>query len=162
MSLRPLGALLMVLLLEGSARADVLPDPDSADAHCSLAEQCPDGFECPSGIRQDAGVVQACDDAQKAKGRTYRCHRGGNYFGTALYCRSDAHGSWSPPSAGGSGSAIAPTAASSAATTSTTTTAPPHAGRSLCSFSPERGSSGTAAFAAAMMALLLVRRGARR
>ncbi|MGD0527673.1 MAG: hypothetical protein ABSE49_21245, partial [Polyangiaceae bacterium] len=92
----PLVALLVVLAA-GAAQADVLPDPDSADAHCSLGEQCPAGVECPAGLRQDAGAVQACIDATKAKGLAYRCHRGGNYFGTSVYCSPDAGGSWTPP-----------------------------------------------------------------
>jgi hypothetical protein len=149
-----MGLLLMLLVLEGSARADVLPDPDSVDAHCSLAELCPDGAECPSGIRQDAGVVQACEDAQKAKGRAYRCHRGGNYLGTAVFCRADAHGSWSaPPAASSSGSATTPAATPSAAPTT-----PPRGGGGRCSFSAERGPTGIGAVAAGVLALLLVRR----
>lgn len=76
------------------ARADLPRDPDGIDAHCSLAEQCPDGAECPSGVRLDAGAVQACRETQKAAGRTYRCQRDGNYSGTALYCREGTTGSW--------------------------------------------------------------------
>jgi hypothetical protein len=111
-----------------AARADMLPDPNSAEAHCTLPEQCPEGAECPSGIRQPDGSVAACDVAQTAKGLAYRCHRGGNYLGTAVYCKPDAHGSWTPaapaaPAAPGGGTsshagcsrcAIAPGAATSA------------------------------------------------
>jgi hypothetical protein len=139
---RPIVTLLTLVLLAGTARADMLPDPDSADAHCTLAEQCPDGVECPSGIRQDASVVQSCDDAQEAKGLRVRCHRGGNYFGTAVYCRPDARGSWSPPP---------PKASAGAAS-------PPRPGRSLCGISPEPGSNAFAATGVGLVALLLLRR----
>jgi len=142
--MRPLAPLLALLFVSSSARADMLPDPASADAHCTLAEQCPDGFECPSGIRQDASVVQACIGAQSAKGLEYRCHRDGNYFGTSVYCRPDAHGSWSPPPA--------------AASTGSATSAPPRAGGGRCSLSTEPGSTAFAAILAGVLALFRVRR----
>jgi hypothetical protein len=151
--MRQIATLLALFLLTGSARADMLPDPNSADAHCTLAEQCPDGVECPSGIRRDASDVQACDDAQAAKGLKYRCHRDGNYSGTAVYCRPDARGSWSAPPAASGGSATSAEPASS----------PSRAGCSRCAISVQPGSTGCAAVAAGGVALvLLARRRARR
>ncbi|HEY3818622.1 MAG TPA: hypothetical protein VGL81_15720 [Polyangiaceae bacterium] len=157
--MRAFPVLFTLLLLAGSARADILPDPSSADAHCTLAEQCVDGVECPAGIRQDAGVVQACADAQKAKGLEYRCHRGGNYFATAVYCRADARGSWSPPPPAPSVPPVAPSASPAQADP----TAPPaHPAGGRCSLSPEPVSGGMGAVGGAMLALLLLRRRARR
>jgi hypothetical protein len=151
--MRPFATLLTLLVLAGSARADMLPDPNSVDAHCTLAEQCPDGVECPSGIRQDAGVVQACDDAQEAKGLKQRCQRGGNYFGTAVYCRPEAHGSWSPPPGAASGSPNSTEPASS----------PSRAGCGHCAISVEPGPTRLGAVAGGALALALFgRRRARR
>jgi hypothetical protein len=151
--MRRFATLLTFLLLAGSARADMLPDPNSVDAHCTLAEQCPDGVECPSGIRQDASAVQACDDAQDAKGLKHRCQRGGNYFGTAVYCRPDAHGSWSPPPGAAGGSPNSTEPASS----------PSRGGCGRCAISAQHGSTGLAALAGGAVALILLgRRRARR
>jgi hypothetical protein len=135
--MRPLLVLLALVLLGGTARADMLPDPSSPDAHCTLAEQCPDGAECPSGIRQDAGVVQTCVDAQKAKGREYRCHRDGNYLGTAVYCSPGAHGSWTAP---------ASPAASSGS--------PARTGCGRCAMSPGPADEGAAGMLGGILALL--------
>src|SRR5580700_5943218 len=158
--MRRIATLLTFFLLAGSARADVLPDPGSADAHCTLAEQCPDGGECPSGIRQDASAVQACDDAQAASGRTRRCHRGGNYVGTDVYCRPDAHGSWSAPPAAAGASATSP---EPSPTGSAATSSPSQAGCGRCAISAQPGSTGLAVVAGGALALVLLgRRRARR
>jgi len=161
---RPIASLLtlvtlVVLALVGRAQADMLPDPSSADAHCTMAEQCPDGVECPSGIRRDASAVQACTAAQTAKGLAYRCHRDGNYFGTSVYCRPEARGSWSPPPAGDAPSAASPEPAASGAAG---TTPPPRGGCTRCAIAPGSGSSGLAAMVAGMLAVLLSRRRWRR
>jgi hypothetical protein len=157
--MRRIAPLLTVMFLASTAHADIAPDPDSADAHCTLAEQCPDGVECPAGARQDASVVQACMDAAKGKSLAYRCHRDGNYYGTSVYCRPDARGSWSPPQAGGGTTAPSSQPASTASTPGSGS--PPRAGGCRCTTSPARGEAGFAAIAG-VLALLLGRRMARR
>jgi len=133
--MRPIPTALTLVLLAGTARADVPPDPNSIEAHCTLAEQCPDGVACPAGAHEDAAAIAACSVAQEGKGLQRRCNGGSIYSGVALYCRPDAHGSWSPPHAGG--------------------------GCSRCTVAPERASSGVAAMAGTVLALLLFRRRAR-
>jgi MYXO-CTERM domain-containing protein len=155
-SIVSLVALVAMLLVGATAQADVPPEPDSADAHCTLAEQCPGGVECPSGLRQDAGAIQACMDKTKAKGLAYRCHRGGNYFGTAVYCSPDAGGSWTPPTP--NPPPPAPPISDSTTPPATAAPAAPPPSRGHCAVSPGPSSSAPFALAAAALALLLVRR----
>jgi hypothetical protein len=92
------------------ARGDVPPDPDSADAHCSLVEQCPTGGAfCAYTFRpgQESSPEQVaareaqtkCESALEAKGLQRRCRAGGNYSGQNLFCPAGATGSWKPRSA---------------------------------------------------------------
>jgi hypothetical protein len=84
------------------ALADIPPDPDSPDAHCSLAEQCPGGEFCdyafmPGQPEAEWKHVGAdCRTAVAAKGLQRRCRDGGNYSGQELFCPPGATGSWSP------------------------------------------------------------------
>lgn len=92
-------------LLASPARADIPPDPNSVDAHCTLAEQCPTGTLCEyafnpgdkSGEMEKVGAE--CRKDVEKKGLERRCRNGGNYSGDELYCPPGATGSWS---AGGS------------------------------------------------------------
>ncbi|MFY0533753.1 hypothetical protein [Nannocystis pusilla] len=83
------------------ALADIPPDPDSPDAHCSLAEQCPGGEFCdyafmPGQPEAEWKHVGAdCRTAVAAKGLQRRCRDGGNYSGQELFCPPGAKGSWS-------------------------------------------------------------------
>ncbi len=77
--------------------ADIPPPPDSPDAHCSREEQCAHGVECPAGLRVDHDASAACVSGATARGLSYRCHTGGNYGGTSLYCPAGETGSWTPP-----------------------------------------------------------------
>jgi len=104
--IRPALAVSFMLALSVPARADVPPPPDSADAHCSLAEQCPHGVFCPYAFRPgrapEAGEVpvgDACRTEAAAKGLAQRCRSGGNYSGQNLFCPAGETGSWkrSPP-----------------------------------------------------------------
>lgn len=85
------------------ARADIPPDPDSPDAHCSQAEQCPTGEYCDYAFSPGAPeeewkhVGEDCRKAVAAKGLERRCRDGGNYGGRELYCPPGASGSWTPP-----------------------------------------------------------------
>lgn len=94
---------LLALTLPTTARADIPPDPDSADAHCTAAEQCPTGETCPyafnpgdrSGESEKVGAD--CREQMRRKGLEQRCRNGGNYSGDNLFCPPGATGSWSPP-----------------------------------------------------------------
>jgi MYXO-CTERM domain-containing protein len=93
----------VALCLPASARADIPPDPDSPDAHCTKAEQCPDGELCPYAFRpgQPEGdwknVGADCRAAVASKGLERRCRNGGNYSGENLYCPPGSTGSWTAP-----------------------------------------------------------------
>lgn len=94
---------LLALALPATARADIPPDPDSPDAHCTTAEQCPTGETCPYAFNPgDRGgesekVGADCRDQMSKKGLEKRCRNGGNYSGEHLFCPPGATGSWSPP-----------------------------------------------------------------
>lgn len=94
---------LAALLTPRPVRADVPPDPDSADAHCTLAEQCPGGTFCEYAFSPGAPesewkhVGEACRKAAFDKGLEQRCRDGGNYGGQQLFCPPGQTGSWSPP-----------------------------------------------------------------
>ncbi len=102
-------ALLFAALLGVSpraARADIPPPPDSPDAHCTPAEQCPSGVYCPYSHHpgrppapDEENVGQACRQDASAKGLQQRCRNGGNYSGQDLFCPKGETGSWSPPGA---------------------------------------------------------------
>ncbi|MCY1004147.1 hypothetical protein OV079_00900 [Nannocystis pusilla] len=83
------------------ALADIPPDPDSPDAHCSLAEQCPGGEFCDYAFRPGQPEAEwkhvgaDCRTAVAAKGLQRRCRDGGNYSGQELFCPPGAKGSWS-------------------------------------------------------------------
>ena len=88
-------------LLAGPARADVPPEPDSLDAHCTLEEQCKSGTLCPYAFDPgDEGesrqVGSECRTEVAKKGLERRCKDGGNYGGNDLYCPPGETGSWSP------------------------------------------------------------------
>lgn len=114
----PIAALLVVSVV-ATARADVPPSPDSPDAHCSLAEQCPSGgVFCPYAFHPGAPrnpaevpLGQECRDAAATKGLERRCRSGGNYSGEELFCPSGATGTWkrpvSPPAPSATPTAIA-------------------------------------------------------
>jgi MYXO-CTERM domain-containing protein len=99
-------------LLARPARADIPPDPDSADAHCTLAEQCASGTFCEyafnpgdkTGEMEKVGLE--CRKEAEKKGLERRCRNGGNYSGDTLYCPPGATGTWS---AGGGSPAPEPT-----------------------------------------------------
>lgn len=87
------------------ARGDVPPEPDSADAHCSLVEQCPTGgafcaYSFRPGQEKSPEEVAAreaqtkCESALEAKGLQRRCRAGGNYSGQNLFCPPGATGTW--------------------------------------------------------------------
>ena len=103
-----------VALLAAPARADIAPDPDSVDAHCTKVEQCADGVLCeyawsPGGKPGESEKVGAdCRTQAAAKGLEERCRNGGNYSGETLHCPKGATGTWSP---GGVKPAPAPTPA---------------------------------------------------
>ncbi|MDC0720289.1 MYXO-CTERM sorting domain-containing protein [Nannocystis bainbridge] len=84
------------------ARADVPPDPNSPNAHCTLAEQCPAGEFCDYAFMPGQPeaewkhVGEECRASVAAKGLQQRCRDGGNYSGRELYCPPGATGSWSP------------------------------------------------------------------
>lgn len=109
-------ALGTALTLPAVARADIPPDPDSADAHCTPAEQCPSGVYCdyafrpgqPDGDWKEVGA--ACRADAEGRGLERRCRNGGNYGGKNLYCPRGEKGSWSP--GGASSAPPAPTPAS--------------------------------------------------
>ncbi|MCY0991246.1 hypothetical protein OV203_29135 [Nannocystis sp. ILAH1] len=90
-----------VACMPAVALADIPPDPDSPDAHCSLAEQCPGGEFCdyafmPGQPEAEWKHVGAdCRTAVAAKGLQRRCRDGGNYSGQELFCPPGAKGSWS-------------------------------------------------------------------
>ncbi|MBK9755461.1 MAG: hypothetical protein IPO88_18515 [Nannocystis sp.] len=90
-----------VALIATLARADIPPDPDSADAHCTLAEQCSAGVFCDYAWRPGAKdgeaekVGEGCRIEAVAKGLELRCRNGGNYSGQNLYCPKGATGTWS-------------------------------------------------------------------
>jgi len=90
-----------VALIAATARADIPPDPDSADAHCTLAEQCSAGVFCDYAFRpgeKDGAsekVGQDCRIDAEMKGLERRCRNGGNYSGQSLYCPKGATGTWS-------------------------------------------------------------------
>ena len=82
------------------ARADIPPDPDSADAHCSLAEQCKSGTLCayafnPGDQEASRKVGAECREAAEKKGLQHRCRDGGNYSGNSLHCPPGETGTWS-------------------------------------------------------------------
>jgi hypothetical protein len=88
-------------LLASPARADVPPEPDSVDAHCTLAEQCASGTLCPyafdpSDEGESSQVGAECRAEVEKKGLERRCKDGGNYGGSALYCPPGETGTWSP------------------------------------------------------------------
>jgi hypothetical protein len=95
--------LLLALTAPAIARADIPPDPDSADAHCSKAEQCPNGELCPYAFRpgdqsgESEKVGADCRAQVASKGLERRCRSGGNYSGESLHCPPGETGSWSPP-----------------------------------------------------------------
>lgn len=103
--LRPLRRLLALaaLLLPATARADIAPDPDSPDAHCTRAEQCPAGETCPYAFNpgdrtgESEKVGEDCRAEMLKKGLERRCRNGGNYGGEHLFCPPGSSGSWSPP-----------------------------------------------------------------
>jgi hypothetical protein len=84
-----------------SARADIPPDPDSADANCSKALQCPNGEFCPYAFNprdnnnESELVGLDCRGQMAHKGLEKRCRNGGNYSGDELYCPPGETGSWS-------------------------------------------------------------------
>ena len=87
-------------LLALPARADIPPDPDSADAHCSLAEQCKSGTLCayafnPGDQEASRKVGAECRKAAEKKGLKHRCRDGGNYGGNSLHCPPGETGTWS-------------------------------------------------------------------
>lgn len=88
------------MLICHETHADVAPDPDSADAHCTLAEQCPGGTFCSYENNADDPAVKeqtdACIAEAKAKGLAYRCTDGGGTVGEKLYCPQGETGSWNP------------------------------------------------------------------
>lgn len=90
-----------VVLVSPAARADIPPDPDSPDAHCSQAEQCPNGEFCDYAFSPGAPesewkhVGEECRTAVQAKGLERRCRDGGNYGGRELFCPPGETGSWS-------------------------------------------------------------------
>jgi len=94
---------LLALALPATARADIPPDPDSVDAHCTKAEQCPTGETCPYAFNPgdrngESEMVGAdCRDQLRLKGLEKRCRNGGNYSGENLFCPPGATGSWTPP-----------------------------------------------------------------
>jgi len=88
------------VLLASPAYADIAPDPDSADAHCSLAEQCKSGTLCayafnPGDQETSRKVGAECRAAAETKGLQNRCRDGGNYSGNNLYCPPGETGTWS-------------------------------------------------------------------
>ena len=121
----PIAALLVVSVV-ATARADVPPAPDSPDAHCSLAEQCPNGgVFCPYAFNPGAPrnpsevpLGQVCRNDAATKGLERRCRSGGNYSGQELFCPLGATGTWkrsvSPPA-----ESATPTATPTAAATAT-------------------------------------------
>lgn len=88
--------------LAAPARADIPPDPDSADAHCTPPEQCPSGVYCDYAFRPGApedewkNVGADCRSGAASRGLKQRCRNGGNYSGQNLYCPEGETGSWSP------------------------------------------------------------------
>lgn len=94
------------LLAPTLAGADIPPDPDSDQAHCSEVEQCPDSAarcdynnRAPNDAAQtkSSAATQACAEAMEAKGLAPRCSRGGNYIGRSLYYKPNDKGSWRGP-----------------------------------------------------------------
>ena len=91
-----------VALLAAPARADIAPDPDSVNAHCTKVEQCADGVLCeyawsPGGKPGESEKVGAdCRMQAVANGLEERCRNGGNYRGETLHCPKGATGTWSP------------------------------------------------------------------
>ena len=94
------------LLAPTLANADIPPDPDSDQAHCSDAEQCPDSAAwCDYNRRagdeaaqkKANAETQACVDAMESKGLALRCSRGGNYAGHSLFCKPSDKGTWRGP-----------------------------------------------------------------
>jgi hypothetical protein len=79
--------------------ADVAPEPDSVDAHCSLEEQCAGGTFCSyQNNAEDPSVAEAteaCRNAAKAKGFEHRCTDGGGTVGRQLFCPKGETGTWS-------------------------------------------------------------------
>jgi hypothetical protein len=95
-------AALGMLLGASLGRADIPPPFDSPDAHCSREEQCAHGALCPAGLRVDHDAATSCQSDAQGRGLVYRCHTGGNYMGTSLYCPPQEQGSWRPPASAGS------------------------------------------------------------
>jgi hypothetical protein len=105
-----LAAASILLLAPLFARADIAPPPDSPDAHCTTAEQCPHGESCPYSFKpgakdsieqQNANANQLnCEERLKAKKLERRCRAGGNYAGTILYCPKGETGTWRAPGKG--------------------------------------------------------------
>lgn len=99
-----------VALMAAPARADIPPDPDSADANCTLEKQCSAGVFCeyafrPGNQEESEKVGLGCRVEVETKGLERRCRNGGNYSGQELYCPKGATGTWSP---GGAKPAPAP------------------------------------------------------
>jgi hypothetical protein len=101
--MRPLALVVMTILVGTArdARADVAPEPDSLDAHCSLEEQCPGGTFCsysnhPDTPLEETEKNQSCSAGAEAKGLERRCTDGGGTVGRHLYCPRGETGSWSP------------------------------------------------------------------
>ncbi|MEZ4449981.1 MAG: hypothetical protein R3B09_10925 [Nannocystaceae bacterium] len=92
---------LALVSLPATARADIPPDPDSANAHCTQAEQCPNGVFCEyawdPGQPDDApDPGLSCRIQVESKGYEQRCRNGGNYSGQNLYCPPGETGTWKP------------------------------------------------------------------
>jgi MYXO-CTERM domain-containing protein len=123
-----LAAALIALTSPIDSRADIPPDPDSADAHCTPEEQCPRGVYCPYARRpgvkpspDEVPVGAACRTEAQSKGLARRCRKGGNYSGEELFCPEGETGSWSSKASGKdkpSSSLCGVTAAGGPATTS--------------------------------------------
>jgi hypothetical protein len=101
--LAPTLAALALTLAAPAGRADIPPDPNSADAHCTPNEQCPNGVYCPYAFRPGKQpdpdvepVGQSCRHDAGRKGLVHRCRMGGNYSGKELFCPKGETGTWSP------------------------------------------------------------------
>lgn len=155
----PVAMVLALLAFGVPARADMAPPPDSPDAHCSLAEQCPNGVFCPYFMRPgvppadgEAPVGEACRTQAAAKGLVRRCRDGGNYGGQALFCPQGETGSWASPK-----NPLAPTPEAPAGGASTT---PPK--KSSCAASPGATSGAASVTALVVLAGVALRRRRRR
>ncbi len=81
------------LFLSTLARADVPPDPDSIDAHCTPAEQCPSGVICERAV-MNKELGAACRAGAVAKKLELRCGKGATR-GEDLFCPAGEKGTWS-------------------------------------------------------------------